>query len=112
MQDYKDKVESFRSSARFYLNNKQMYESLTSDPDEKADERQLKYIHDDLVYVEKTLDQIYAQCGSAARLIVYLLYVENRTQDSVAKDYNITRRQLQYSLSKWLRAVFEEAVPN
>lgn len=108
MHNYRENVRLFRSSARYYLNNKMMIASAYTDKCERFNDLALQYLYDDLLYVENVLDRIYEKCGSAARLIIYLLYVENFTQETVAKDYNLTRRQLQYSLEKWMRAVFEE----
>lgn len=110
MLDYKEQVESFKSSARFYLKNKDQYNKLASRKDE-IDPQFLEYLHDDLMYVERTLNRVNAKCGSGARLLIYTLYVEGRSQSDVAKEYHMTRRQLQYSLSKWWKAVFEEDVP-
>lgn len=107
MLEFKEQIESFKSSARFYLNNKEQYEKLVSD-DARKDSQYLKYVHDDLVYVEGVLDKVMEKCGSGARLIFYTLYVEGKTQSDVAKEYHMTRRQLQYALTKWQKAVFEE----
>ena len=100
---YKDKAEAFRSSCRFYHKNRLMYEQ-TAETDENR--QHLQYIRDDIQYVENTFDQIREKCGTGARLILYLLFVEERTQQDVAEEYNMTRRQLQYSVDKWLRTVF------
>lgn len=102
--DYKEKAEAFRSSCRFYSRNKKMYQN-TAVTDENR--QHLHYIHDDIQFVENTFDLIREKCGTGARLILYLLFVEERTQQDVAEEYNMTRRQLQYSVDKWLRAVFE-----
>lgn len=108
MQSFKERVDSFRSSARFYLSNQKAYEAMISDQKAGQNDQQLKILHDDLLYVEDIFNRIHDECGSGARLIIYLLFVENRTQESVARDFNITRRQLQYSLNKWLYTVFGE----
>ena len=41
-------------------------------------------------------------------MIIYKLYVEGKTQSDVAEEYHMTRRQLQYSLGKWTKALFDE----
>lgn len=83
-----------------------MYEAYLSDRNAQQDDRMYSYILEDLKFVENSLDEIMEKCGTAARLIVYLLYVENRTQEDVAGIFGITRRQLQYSLIRWLDTVF------
>lgn len=106
MKDLNEKARQFRSSARFYLSNRKMYEAYLSDRNAQQDDRMYSYILEDLKFVENSLDEIMEKCGTAARLIVYLLYVENRTQEDVAGIFGITRRQLQYSLIRWLDTVF------
>ena len=55
----------------------------------------------------EALDMIDHKCGPNARLMVYMLFVEERTQVDVAKTFGVTRRQVQYSLDKWLRQSLE-----
>lgn len=108
MLKYMNRVDSFKSSAKFYLSNKKLYKDLLAGKNEPDNEQYLQYIRDDLAYLEKTLDLIKEKCGPGARLIMYLLFVERRTQQDVAKEYNFTRRQLQYAVTKWMREVFGE----
>jgi DNA-directed RNA polymerase specialized sigma subunit len=102
--DYKEKIEAFRSSCRFYRQNKRMYDAT---PENEENRQHLHYIHDDIMFVERMFERIREKCGTGARLILYLLFVEERTQEDVAEEYNMTRRQLQYSVRKWLKSVFE-----
>lgn len=108
MSSYKDRADIFRSSARLYLSNQKTYKEYQSGRFKQPDERFLSFIKEDMQFVEKTLDEIKEKCGTAARLVVYLLYVENRTQEDVAGDFRITRRQLQHSLNRWMSTVFSD----
>ena len=67
----------------------------------------LKYLQEDISFVENTLSQVREKCGSAACLIVYMIFVEGRKQNEIAEEYHMTRRQLQYSVTKWMKKVFE-----
>lgn len=104
-----DKSNLFRGSARFYLRNKQMYEEYRLSEKNEQDDRFYSFILEDLHFVENTLEEIKEKCGTAARLIIYLLYVENRTQEEVVGLFGITRRQLQYSLARWMDTAFTAA---
>ena len=108
MSELNERAKIFRSSARFYLSNKKIYEDHHAGRNSQQDERLLTFIREDLTFVERCLDEIAQKCGTAARLIVYLLYVENRTQEDVAGNFGITRRQLQYSLIRWMNTAFAE----
>ena len=39
-------------------------------------------------------------------MLIWALFVENRIQTDVADEFGLTRRQLQYSVDKWLKEVF------
>ncbi len=108
MSGYKDRAEMFRSSARLYLSNKNTYKEYQAGKMKQSDERLLGFVKEDMQFVEQTLDEIKEKCGTAARLVVYLLYVENRTQENVAGEFRITRRQLQHSLNRWMNTVFND----
>lgn len=108
MSSYKDRAGMFRSSARLYLSNKKTYKEYQTGKVKEPDDRFLGFIKEDMQFVEKTLDEIKEKCGTAARLVVYLLYVENRTQENVAGEFRITRRQLQHSLNRWMNTVFND----
>lgn len=108
MLEYKDRLNAFRSSARFYLENKSQYETLKSTSKNTKDSQVLNYLHDDISFVEKTLQKVVDLFGPGAGLIIYKLYVEGKTQSDVAEEYHMTRRQLQYSLGKWTKALFDE----
>ena len=104
--DYKESLEAFRASCRAYRNEKenlvryrnvQYLNPLT--------EQMVKFMKEDVEYVDHTLDAIEKACGTNARLMIFLLFVEERTQVDIAHEFGITRRQVQYSMDKWLHVV-------
>ena len=104
--DYKESLEAFRASCRAYRNEKenlvryrnvQYLNPLT--------EQMVKFMKEDVEYVDRTLDAIEKACGTNARLMIFLLFVEERTQVDIAHEFGITRRQVQYSMDKWLHVV-------
>ena len=107
MSEFKDQMEAFKASARFYLQNRKQYNQMKQSADTAGNEQILEYLHEDLEYVESTLKAVLDKCGPGARLIVYKLFVEGKTQGAIAVEYGMTRRQLQYSLNKWMKTVFE-----
>ena len=106
MSDYKEQMKAFKSSARFYRSNKEQYGRIKSQ--KEYDETYLQFLKEDLDSVDRVLDKIRDKCGSSARLLTYLVFVEERTQEDVAQEYRLSRRQLQYLLTKWLHTVFED----
>ena len=107
MRDLSESVKLFRSSARFYLSNKKMSEEYMSGNQGGKDDRLLNFILEDLRFAEDSFEVIRTKCGPSARLITYLLYVENRKQVDVAEMLGISRRQLQYSLDRWMKTAFD-----
>ncbi|MDO4413573.1 MAG: hypothetical protein Q4C20_00700 [Erysipelotrichaceae bacterium] len=100
--DFKNKVEAFRNSCKMYRSETEKLGSL----DENAILK--KYIEDDVSFVEETFSKLEDECGLRAKNTVWELFVEERTQVDVAFEMNMSRRQLQYLINKWLHAVFED----
>lgn len=108
---YKEKLNSFRSSCRIYKKELQdiaAYQKKTNVRYDDPERYLQKLMKDDVSFVERMFDRLEEKCGSNARVVVWLLYVENNTQENVAKDLGLTRRQLQYAVDKWLHAVLDE----
>ena len=53
----------------------------------------------------KLIESLY---GTQSHDIIEKLYIGQRTQEDVGEEYSMSRRQIQYSLNKWLPKVFEE----
>ena len=107
MLNYKDQLDAFKVSARFYPQNLKQFKTLREQSGDAGNEQMVAYLQEDLAFVENTLNAVLEKYGPGARLIVYKLFVEGKTQIEVAEEYGITRRQLQYSLNKWMKSVFE-----
>ena len=108
-KEYKEKLEAFKDSCRVYRQEKQMMEELQLKSGSFGNERLHSYIKADIEYVDRMLEEISKKCGSNARLMIWLLFVEEKTQVDVAVQYGLSRRQLQYSISKWMHKVFDDA---
>ena len=108
-QDYKEKLTAFKSSCRVYRQEKEMIEDLSSRESGGAfgNEKLLEFMKEDVAFVDKMFDRINEKCGSNARLMIWLLFVEEKTQVDVAYQYGLTRRQLQYSLNNWMHKVLD-----
>lgn len=67
------------------------------------------YLIEDVKFVESTFLKIRRLCGSCAAVLLWMIYVEEKTQEDVAYQMGMTVRTLQYSADKWLhRALMEE----
>ncbi|MCR5229708.1 MAG: hypothetical protein K6D03_06250 [Solobacterium sp.] len=123
----KQRLFAFRSSCRLYLNEKETakqledkYPGIEKLSDQslsvphlesygyKGDKELYIFLKQDIKFVEETFDRIEKTCGSSARVLMYSLYVLGMTQAAAAEENGISRRQLQYSLNKWIRAVFDD----
>lgn len=100
--DYKQKVEAFKDSCKMYQSEKIQLESVNENEILK------KYLEEDISFVEETFSDLEDECGQRAKNTVWELFVEERTQVDVAFEMNMSRRQLQYLINKWLHAVFED----
>ncbi len=73
-------------------------------------ERQFNsYLIEDVKFVENTFLRIRKLCGSCAAALLWMIYVEEKTQEDVAYQMGLTVRALQYSADKWLhKALLED----
>ncbi|HCK88814.1 MAG TPA: hypothetical protein DHW39_08400 [Erysipelotrichaceae bacterium] len=110
-KEFKAKTEALKDSCRIYRKEKQTLLDMEKAGVNTGDFSKTQlylFIKEDVEFVEQTLKQIEKVCGKNARLLIWLLFVEERTQAAVAQEFDITRRQLQYSVNKWLRMIWEE----
>lgn len=106
-QEYKEKLHTFKNSCRVYKQERTFLEN-TNTQNGQYDKKLIGFIRENVESVDRTFDLIRELCGSSAALMVWLLYIEEKTQAAVAFQLNISRRQLQYSLSQYMHKVFEE----
>ena len=72
-------------------------------------EQCLIFMKEDIDFVESSFDRIMESSGSHAKVILWNLFVDEKTQQQVADEFGITRRQLQYSMNKWLHALLGQS---
>lgn len=108
--EYKEKLSAFKSSCRVYKNEKRMLEEAENRKNAFGDDQLYKFMREDIEYVNRMFEIIGSKCGVNARLMIWLMFVEDITQADVAYRFGVTRRQLQYSMNKWMHQVFEEEI--
>ena len=128
-EGYKQRAEAFKNSCRVYLKEKERIRRLEekypglAEADFSEDIFRIdltgehgqgnmelyQFLKDDSRFVEETFDKITETCGNNAKVLIWALFVENRIQTDVADEFGLTRRQLQYSVDKWLQEVFRDA---
>lgn len=105
-KEFKEKLDAFKNSCRVYKHEKEMMEEhMRNAGKDFADKKLTGFLEEDIRYVEDMFERIKERCGNNARLMIWLMFVEERTQQDVAQQYGLTRRQLQYSLNKWMHMV-------
>lgn len=107
-KEYKEKLDAFKNSCRVYKHEKMMLEDSAKTAHKFGDEQLNAFLLEDITYVDDMFSEIEEKCGKSARLILWFLYVEGKTQADAADQFGLTRRQLQYSLKKWMRQVLEQ----
>lgn len=125
---YRSKLAAFRTSCRVYQKEKQEMDHLVSKyPDlakVKPEKNAVKLdphmnhglgnielyqlLAQDIRYVDDVFVRIDEKCGHTAYLMLWMLFIEGRTQQSVAESFGLTRRQIQYSMDKWMKQVLND----
>ncbi len=102
----KEKWQAFKASCRVYKSEKTTLSLYHSNS--KGDDMFYSFLEDDVHFVEETFNDIEDKCGTSAKVMIWLLCVEGKSQIEVAEQYGITRRALQVALYKWIDEVFED----
>ncbi|MDO4413570.1 MAG: hypothetical protein Q4C20_00685 [Erysipelotrichaceae bacterium] len=106
-KEYKERLNAFKNSCRVYKYEKKMLQEADMRKNGFGDDQLYSYMREDIGFVDGMFDTISAKCGVNARLMIWLLFVDENTQADVAYRFGLTRRQLQYSVNKWMHQVFE-----
>lgn len=111
------RIAEFRGSCRVYRKEKEQIAQMEkADPSLKradlSDESGLtakaayyRMLKQDVKYTESVLRKVEKECGKNARMIIQELFMNQKTQKEVGDMYGLTRRQLSYSVRKWLVSV-------
>jgi hypothetical protein len=102
----KEKLNLFKLSCGFYPYEKEVYNKLKDSGD--ADPFVLRYMAEDIAFVEETMDRLEEKRNLRAKEIAWCLYVEKKTQEETAERFGITRRQLQYEMELSFKALLEQ----
>ena len=116
----KKQAESFKASSKIYYKElEQIAELEKNNPwfvkegEAGASSIAEKNAHDlyclmkeDVKFVEDTYNQIEEECGKAAKIMMWNLYVDGANQLELAERFGYSRRQLQYNIKKWMKEVF------
>lgn len=101
-----EKWEAFKASCKVYISEKETLSLYHSKGE--GDDVFYQFLQDDVKFVESTFKKIELECGTAAKVIFWLLYVKGNTQQEIADKYGLTRRSLQGSIYRWRDEVFKD----
>ena len=102
----REKMDIFKLSCGFYPYEKEAYNRLKNCED--TDPFVLKYMAEDIAFVEETMQKLEEKRNRRARDIAWTLYVEKKTQEETAESFGLTRRQLQYELELSFKTLLEQ----
>lgn len=134
--EYRQKLNAFKNSCRTYVKEKENLKKLlhevpgvknvvtmddhgvltiTEIPSQKESDkvpmtyvRLYQYMLEDIWFVEHTLDRVEAFYGNEARSIIESMLVNGTAQSDAARQYHLTRWQIQERSGQWLRKALSE----
>ncbi len=127
-EEFKHKLAVFQNSCHAYPIEKQKLEELEAQypalKEMEFEEDRFKidlsddfgsgmmelyqFLKEDVESVEEAMQDLLSRCGVQAHDVVHALYMDGKTQTQVGEEYGLSRRQIQYLLDKWMKAVFAE----
>lgn len=98
---------AFHASARMYEVEQEglQVSKGTINPDLVQKQRD-QLILEDMHFTEEVLKNIETSYGIQARNLIWSTYVKGETQEHMAEEFHITRRQVQYATKKYLKSAW------
>lgn len=109
----KERLENFRSSCMAYPQEKQELEKNRNITIINPAQKQFfRYMQEDVAYVESSFGRLQEQCGTNAELLIWMLFVERKTQSAITAEWKLSRKHIQYAADRWLRILLEDRQPD
>lgn len=98
---------AFHASARMYEVEKKGLHTLQKTFNQDLVQKQRdQLILNDMSFTEELLKNIEACYGTNARNLIWSVYVKGETQEHMAEEFHMTRRQVQYVIKKYLKSAW------
>ena len=127
-EQYRRKFDIFRSTCLLYATEKSQLEQLEkrypslkeinieegkfridlSREYEAGELERYQLLKDNVEMTETYFKDIEEMFGEKAKDILWELFIQDRSQTDVGEDYEMSRRQVQYAMDKWLQKLFEK----
>lgn len=98
---------AFHASARMYEVEKEGLHTLQKTFNQDLVQKQRdQLIQNDMHFTEEVLKIIETHYGKEARNLIWSVYVKGETQEHMAEEFHMTRRQVQYVIKKYLKSAW------
>lgn len=98
---------AFHASARMYEVEKEGLHTLQKTFNQDLVQKQRdQLILNDMHFTEEVLKIIETHYGIQARNLIWSVYVKGETQEHMAEEFHMTRRQVQYVIKKYLKSAW------
>ena len=98
---------AFHASARMYEVEQEGLHTLQKTFNQDLVQKQRdQLILNDMHFTEEVLKIIETHYGKEARNLIWSVYVKGETQEHMAEEFHMTRRQVQYVIKKYLKSAW------
>ena len=105
MTTYKEFLQSFKFACKVHRAELAQLDQVK----DKESENQLdQFIEKDLQVVKETFDKIDEVCGPSARVLVWLMYVEEKSAEEIGSLFGLPSNTVRRKISEWLKKTFEK----
>lgn len=91
-----------------YGQEKLDYEKVISGKQDITSAKLAAFLKADIDFVDSVMTYMEQHHGTYARLLVWLLYVQNMTVDGVAKQYHMPKTQIRADVDRWMHELFDD----
>jgi len=105
MTTYKEFLQTFKFACRVHRAELAQLELIK----EKGSKNQTQqYLEKDLEMVEEIFDKIDEICGPSARVLIWMMYVEEKSVEEIGDIFDIPPSTVRKMISGWLKKTFEK----
>jgi|GEM_PF-2739675 len=105
MTTYKEFLQTFKFACRVHRAELVQLKQIQN----KAMRNQVEqYMEKDLQTVEDIFNKIDEVCGPSARVLIWMMYVEEKSVEEIGDLFDIPSSTVRRNVAGWLRKTFEE----
>lgn len=109
---FEENRKALVNSCMFYLNELKEYNDIKDNELDPINNQARIFLKQDIDFVEGYFKKIQKECGPCAAVILWMIYVQKKTQKDISAYYGIPLLALRKDIHAWEHMLFDEQSKN